>query len=97
MLSVDNLLKVKEFLEKTVNRMGEENIALETMKAEQEAKLVKNETELKSLRSQLMTQRKLAREDTERIGIELDSLKSESEQAGKRERELFNRNMLLEK
>jgi hypothetical protein len=28
LLSVDNLLKVKEFLEKTVNRMGEENIAL---------------------------------------------------------------------
>jgi chromosome segregation ATPase len=94
---VDNLLKVKEFLEKTVNRMGEENIALETVKAEQEAKLAKNETELKSFRTQLMTQRKLARDDTERIGIELDSLKSESEQAGKRERELFNRNMLLEK
>jgi hypothetical protein len=78
LLSVDNLLKVKEFLEKTVNRMGEENIALETLKAEQEAKLGKNETELKSLRGQLMKQRNLAREDTERIGIELDSLKSES-------------------
>lgn len=75
---MDNLLKVKEFLEKTVNRMGEENIALETLKAEQEAKLGKNETELKSLRGQLMKQRNLAREDTERIGIELDSLKSES-------------------
>jgi hypothetical protein len=33
LLSVDNLLKVKEFLEKTVNRMGEENIALETLKS----------------------------------------------------------------
>lgn len=32
LLSVDNLLKVKEFLEKTVNKLGEENIALETVK-----------------------------------------------------------------
>jgi hypothetical protein len=41
--------------------MGEENIALETLKAEQESRIAKNETELKSLRGQLMTQRKLAR------------------------------------
>lgn len=34
LLSVDNLLKVKEFLEKTVNKLGEENIALETSKNE---------------------------------------------------------------
>lgn len=32
LLSVDNLLKVKEFLEKTVNKLGEENISLETVK-----------------------------------------------------------------
>ena len=30
LLSVDNLLKVKEFLEKTVAKMGSENAALET-------------------------------------------------------------------
>lgn len=34
MLSVDNLLKVKEFLEKTVNKLGEENINLETLKSQ---------------------------------------------------------------
>lgn len=64
LLSVDNLLKVKEFLEKTVNRMGEENIALETLKSEQEGRIGKLEAELKSLRSQLQTQKKLGREDT---------------------------------
>jgi hypothetical protein len=28
LLSVDNLLKVKEFLEKTVTKLGDENISL---------------------------------------------------------------------
>ena len=38
---MDNLLKVKEFLEKTVNKLGEENIALETMKNENESRISK--------------------------------------------------------
>lgn len=44
--------------------MGEENIALETLKSEQEGRIGKLEAELKSLRSQLQTQKKLGREDT---------------------------------
>lgn len=44
--------------------MGEENIALETLKSEQEGRLAKLEAELKSLRAQLQTQKKLGREDS---------------------------------
>lgn len=40
-MSVDNLLKVKDFLEKTVNKLSEENINLETSKNDNEAKIGK--------------------------------------------------------
>lgn len=40
-MSVDNLLKVKDFLQKTVNRLGEENTNLENAKNEMEARLGK--------------------------------------------------------
>ena len=40
-MSVDNLLKVKDFLEKTVNKLSEENINLETNKNDNEAKIGK--------------------------------------------------------
>ena len=41
LISVDDLLKVKDFLEKTVNKLTEENISLETNKTEMEARVSK--------------------------------------------------------
>lgn len=52
---------------------------------------------MKGLRSQLFNQKKLAREEIERGSIEVDSMKSESENAAKRERETFNKLMMVEK
>ena len=43
-MSVDNLIKVKDFLEKTVNKLTEENISLETTKNEAEARVSKLES-----------------------------------------------------
>jgi predicted RNase H-like nuclease (RuvC/YqgF family) len=78
------LIKVKDFLEKTVNKVTEENIALETLKNEMEARIGKLEGELKNLRSQMFNHKKIGREDLERQSIEVDSMKGELDNAIKR-------------
>lgn len=94
---MDDLLKVKDFLEKNVNKLTEENISLETTKTELEARVSKLESEIKTTRSQLFNQKKISREDSERSSLEVDTMKSELENATKRERETFNKMMILEK
>ena len=49
-----------------------------------EARIAKLEGELKNIRSQSFKQKKIAREDLERQSIEVDSMKSELENANKR-------------
>lgn len=63
-MSVDNLIKVKDFLEKTVNKLTEDNIALESGKTEMENRISKLEGEIKSTRAQMFNQKKISREDT---------------------------------
>lgn len=64
LMSVDNLIKVKDFLEKTVNKLTEDNIALESGKTEMENRISKLEGEIKSTRAQMFNQKKISREDT---------------------------------
>ena len=49
-----------------------------------EARISKLESEVKSTRSQLFNQKKISREDTERSSLEVDSMRSEMENATKR-------------
>lgn len=62
-----------------------------------EARIAKLEGELKNIRSQLFNQKKISREDLERQSIEVDSMKSDLENANKREKETFNKMMIMEK
>ena len=62
-----------------------------------ENRINKLEGEVKNTRTQMFNQKKIAREDTQRASLQVDSMKSQMDNAMKRERESFNKMMMLEK
>lgn len=70
---------------------------METVKTLLESKASKFEAECKNLKTQFFALKKTSREEIDKASLEADSAKFESENAIKRERETFAKQMGLEK